>query len=356
MVPDRFPQSLRLGGRLLLGGLLLWVFFRIVLSWTFPLLAGFCLSALLERPISGLIRLGLPRWAAAGCCVVLLCLLLSGGLALLLWRLWREAERLYAQLPALLSALSAVGADAERWTARLLVAAPPDLRPALRSALGSITAQVSGLTGQFSAAAARQSAAVLADLPRIVLALFTTALAAYFSAAGYPALVSFLWRQIPEGRRSDVRAGLNRLRAAAAGWLRAQGLLALLTFVLLTAGFLLLGVETPVLPAAVTAVLDALPVLGAGLILLPWALVALLTGDLAAGLGLLGLWGVILGVRSLMEPRLVGRHAGLPPLAALAAMYIGLQAFGVPGMVLAPLALLLAKALQDAGLLTLWQD
>lgn len=357
MVPKPLYRFLQMGGAFLLCGLLLWVFSRLMLTWFAPFLAGFLLAAMLEPLVRFLARrLHLPRWVASGLSTLLLALFLSGGLFLLLWRLWGEAEDLLRDLPGLLAPLSAAGTLSEHWSLRILTAAPPELRPLLQNGLAALSKQAAALPAQLSAAAADQAAAVFAALPRWGLGLFTTVLATYFSSAGRPALLAFLWRQVPEGRREDVRTGLLHLRTAALGWLRAQGLLTLLTFSLLLAGLFALGVEFPLLPAVVTALTDALPVLGAGLVLLPWSVLTALSGDLPMGLGLLGLWGLVMTARSLLEPKLVGLHAGLPPLAALLAMYVGFHALGVAGMVLTPLALMLAKALHDAGLLHLWRD
>ncbi|WP_294515400.1 sporulation integral membrane protein YtvI [uncultured Intestinimonas sp.] len=357
MVPKPLYRFLQIGGAFLLCGLLLWVFSRLILTWFSPFLAGFLLAAMLEPLVLFLTRrLHLPRWVASGLSTLLLALFLSGGLFLLLWRLWGEAEDLLRDLPGLLAPLSAAGTLSEYWSLRILTAAPPELRPLLQNGLAALSEQAAALPAQLSAAAADQAAAVFAALPRWGLGLFTTVLATYFSSAGRPALLAFLWRQVPEGRREDVRTGLLHLRNAALGWLRAQGLLTLLTFFLLLAGLFALGVESPLLPAAVTALTDALPVLGAGLVLVPWSVLTALSGDLPMGLGLLGLWGLVMTARSLLEPKLVGLHAGLPPLAALLAMFVGFQALGVVGMVLTPLALMLTKALHDAGLLHLWRD
>ena len=357
MVPQRLCRFVHLGIYFVLAGLLLWGLLTLLLNWALPFLAGFALAALLEPSVRFLTRrLRLPRWAAAGLCTLLLALALAGGLALLLWRLWLALTSLLRDLPSLLAPLTATGDRLSLWARQLLVAAPPELRPTLQAGLDALTQQAAALPAQLSATVAERAAALCAALPRWGLGLFTTALAAYFSSAGRPALVAFLWRQVPPERRAGVSVGLDRLRAAAGGWLRAQGLLTLSTFSLLALGLLLLGVPSPLLPAAATALTDALPVLGAGLVLIPWAGASLLTGNLTLGLGLLVLWGLIWAVRSLLEPRLVGRQAGLPPLAALVAMYMGFQALGVAGMVLAPLGLTLAKALHDAGLLTLWRD
>ena len=247
-------------------------------------------------------------------------------------------------------------AASEHWARRLLTASPPELRPMLQSCLSALTAQAAAFPAQLSSAVSDRTAALMLSLPRWGLGLFTAILATYFSSAGRPALLAFLWRQVPEEHQPKFRSGLEHLRATALAWLRAQGLLALLTFSLLLIGLFLLGVEAPLLPALAAAFTDALPVLGAGLILFPWAAFTALAGELTRSLGLLVMWGVVVSARGLLEPKLVGAHIGLSPLAALLAMYVGFCILGVGGMILAPLGLTLVKALQDAGLLHLWRD
>ena len=100
---------------------------------------------------------------------------------------------------------------------------------------------------------------------------------------------------------------------------------------------------------------DCLPVFGTGTVLVPWGALCLLTGNVPKGLGLLALYGVISLVRSVLEPKIMAAQVDLPPLAALAAMYVGFCAFGVAGMVLCPMALLCVKQLHDSGWLRLWK-
>ena len=165
-----------------------------------------------------------------------------------------------------------------------------------------------------------------------------------------PALLMACAVASPPWRTRLGRAGRHGLREALGGWLKAQGLLMLITFGELAAGFLLLRVELSLLLAGLVALVDALPVFGTGTVLLPWAVLALLGGDVRMSVGLLVLYSVISLVRSLLEPRLVGARVGLPSLAALVCMYVGFQALGVLGMLLAPLAVL-ARQLWDSGLL-----
>ena len=99
-----------------------------------------------------------------------------------------------------------------------------------------------------------------------------------------------------------------------------------------------------------------LPLFGAGVVLLPWAVSCLILGRLGQAVGLLLLAALAALVRSLLEPKLLGDRMGLPPLAALCAMYVGARAFGVLGMILAPLALTFLGQLHRAGLVRLWRE
>ena len=138
-------------------------------------------------------------------------------------------------------------------------------------------------------------------------------------------------------------------------WLRAQCLLILITFCQLLLGLLLIRQPYALLLSAVIAFIDALPVFGTGTVLLPWAVLCCLEGNFPKGIALTALYLVIWLVRSVMEPKLMAQSAGLPPLPALAAMYVGFCAMGVGGMILGPVALLLVKQLHDGGYLHLWK-
>ena len=110
----------------------------------------------------------------------------------------------------------------------------------------------------------------------------------------------------------------------------------LITFSELFSALLVMGYRYAFLIALGTAVIDILPVLGTGTVLIPWAVITLLAGDTVRGVALLCVYAGMTVVRQVLEPRIVGKYIGLPPLAALACMYLGLRLFGVPGLVLFP--------------------
>ena len=163
-----------------------------------------------------------------------------------------------------------------------------------------------------------------------------------------------LLRQL--GAELDRARGVKASVFATLGkWLKAECILLAVTFCQLLVGLLLIRQEYALLLAALIALIDALPVFGTGTVLAPWAAVECLLGNVPKGAALLALFAVISVVRSVLEPKLVAAQAGLPPLASLAAMYVGFCAAGVAGMVLAPVLLLLVKQLRDGGYIRLWR-
>ncbi len=88
---------------------------------------------------------------------------------------------------------------------------------------------------------------------------------------------------------------------------------------------------------------DAIPIVGTGVIMIPWILWTIITGDmpLAFGLTIIYLLGII--IRQIMEPKIVGSQIGLHPLVTLLAMYIGLKFFGILGMFVGPVSIIIVK-------------
>ena len=107
--------------------------------------------------------------------------------------------------------------------------------------------------------------------------------------------------------------------------------------------------------AFITAVVDIIPVLGTGTILIPWALWSLFTGDVGLGIGLLVVYAIISVIRQVIEPKLVASQLGLPPFVTIMAMYIGSQLFGFVGLFLLPITIMLLKVLNDEGVIHIFK-
>jgi hypothetical protein len=136
-------------------------------------------------------------------------------------------------------------------------------------------------------------------------------------------------------------------------WLKAQLIMGGITFGELLIAFILLKLDYAILLALASAVIDSLPVFGAGTVLLPWAAVELLTGNYPLGIGLVITYGAVTLIRQCIQAKLVGDQLGLHPEASLIAVYFGYRAMGVWGMILLPILFITVKQLNDRGVLSL---
>ena len=304
-------------------------------AFALPFVIALGLAAGLDRPISRL-AMRLPRALAAFVILTLTALLALSALTLLAVQLWRD-------IPAALADLEGAGSiwgQLEDWAGRL----PALLSDALLWLLGQLQTQGSALTERLTAGLAGWAANWVAALPGQLFAAGIALLAAFYAAADWTRVKAGLVRLLPAQWVPAARGLLRRLRQGASGWLRAQGRLMGLTFLLLLGGLLLLRVSAALPAALFIALADALPLIGSGLILLPWALLWWLQGEGTRALALTALWALSAAVRTALEPRLVGRQAGASPLVTLLVMYAGLQWFGVGGLILGPVALSAAMA------------
>lgn len=322
----------------------LFLFFRYLFWWLLPFLIALAAAGAMEPIILRLQRtLHFKRSFSAAVLTLFLLFLLGGLLSLLLSALFSQATAFLTRLPSLLDTLPA---KSEELLARLYAygaLCPARLRELLSALLsdwtGSLSAALKSLVPHLLAALGSLAAA----LPGLLLAAATTLLAIFFTSASYPALCAALNTRLSSAQRSRLLRWRSGVTCTLARWLRAQALLCLLTFCQLLVGLRLLGAFFPLLAAFLITLVDALPVFGTGTVLVPWALAELLFGSAPRGIALALLYLCTLTVRSIAEPKLVTAHTKLPPVASLAAMYLGFRAFGVGGMILLPLLLLLTS-------------
>lgn len=330
---------------------------RWLLPWLSPFIIAFALAAALEPAVRLLCsRLRFPRAAASAVCTAALVL---AAAALLVWgfsfaagELAGFAGSLPERLGSLLSGLDAL----EERAARFIVSAPAPVREYLSAALDALEEQLAAVPAAVSGRLPALLSSAVEKTPLVLLFAVTAGLGTYFVSASYPEVKAFILRQIPEGRRDGVRALRRDLIQTLGGWLRAQGVLTLAVFAVLCVGLLLLGVDYPLLTAAVTAIVDALPVLGAGTVLLPWALYCLVTGAFARAAGLALCYAAAAVLRSTLQAKLVGDRLGLDPIVSLFSIYLGFRVCGVAGMLLFPLAAVLLCRLNGRGIVHLWRD
>ena len=332
-----------------------WLFGRYIIVWSAPFVVAFLLAVLMEPAVRLLIRGRWPRALAAGLCTAALTALLAASAVWLVGRAGDAASWLTARMPEL---IENIVASVQALQNRLLLSAAgvDGASQYMEFVMDSLTRQLSGLPGQLSGKLLELMTAAAAKTPSALLFAVTSGIGAYFLSASYPAIREFIAAQLPEHGLSKVRDVCRDLRTALKSWLKAQGILAGITFVELLTAFLFLRVRGALWLAAVTAVVDALPVFGAGTVLIPWLLYAFAMGDYPLGTGLLITYAGAALLRRCFEAKLVGDQLGLHPIVTLLAIYIGYRVWGVLGMLVFPILAILLKQLNDRGVIHLWKN
>lgn len=316
------------------GGAVLYLFFRYLAGVLLPFVLGWGIAMLVRGPAD---RLHRKTRISRGTLRLLLAILLAGVLGAVVFFGMRG---LFSELSHLATQLDGEGTSVVSRVQTWLSAIPffgerlaeGDLLEKGSAALAAVLPNV---------------LAALADfLPSFLFTLGVGVIAAVYFCLDLDRIHAALARRLSGRIGKNVYLAKDSALRAALSVLRAQGVLMLIAFCLMLFGFLLLGVNYPLLLSGIVALLDFLPVLGVGLFLIPWGLLALAGGEKLLGIGLLVLWIVILVVRQLAEPRLLGRGYGVHPLLTLLSLYAGGRLFGVLGLFLLPaLTLLLYEIL-----------
>lgn len=218
--------------------------------------------------------------------------------------------------------------------------------------MSSITSTLtSGISGVYS---------VVKNIPSIIIAVVIGIIACILFTKDYKRVVRFIKLQLPDKHKNLLSETKKVFSSTILKMCRAYGLIMFITFCENFIGLSILNLigvmdNNYVFVIAIgIAIFDILPVAGSGGILIPWALVALVTGNVGQCIGLLVIYAIITVVRQYIEPKIVGNSLGVHPLVTLAGLYFGLKLFGFMGMFIVPICVMTVKAFNDAGRIHLY--
>ena len=383
---------------------------RYALGVCFPFLFAFLLAALVQKPKNFLVRkTPLKNGAASVICVFLLLIVLAALVSLIGVRLFARIQEFVNYISLQFQNMESVVDNIQAWLLSAIAKLPEFLRKSLNE---SATDLFSKLHEYLNTTAAADSAALAADatgaaalaageaageaaggssgalsgllsgnfklswittplssllstakqIPSVLIAVVISLVASCFMATDFDKMMHFFKVQFPERRRNDVERAKVLLKTSLGKMARAYALIMLVTFIEMSVGLMILkmiGVYHSnfiLMVAAVTAVIDIVPVLGTGTVLIPWALYSLITGNFGMGIGLLIIYAAITVIRQFIEPKLVAGQLGLSPIVTITALYLGLKLFGVLGMLVTPVLIIMLKLLNDEGIIHLWKS
>ncbi len=316
----------------------------------YPFLIGWIIAYILNPLVTLLQRkVHFPRWLAVTVCLVLFITTAVGFITLMVTNIVVETGNLADTLQTTIN----------RWTSEIttyIQSDPvqniinqatafynenPKYQETINTNLSSTAHQLANIGSILISFTFNLLIALLKALPTIAAVTVIALLAAFFISKDWFKMMMRLSAFFSAKTRRTASIIWGDLQRALFGYARAQLIMISMTAVFIMIGLIIMKVKYAVAIALLIGFVDLLPYLGTGAAMVPWIVVVFIQKNIALGIGLSILYGIVLVARQILEPKVLATSVGLNPLATLIAMVVGLHFFGVLGLIVGPVSLII---------------
>ncbi len=321
----------------------IWFFMPFILGWLISLIASPVVRFFEER-------LKVKRKAMSAVVIVAVLAVVVLLVYLLIVKLIREGVTFINELPdiwnTILAELGKVGANLQGVYDRM----PADMQTTIDHIILEMGNYMSNMMGKLELPSFEAVGNAARQIPDIFLAVVMCLLSAYFFVADKGYMASAAEKFIPATVRYHLDIIRRSFRNAVGGYFKAQFKIECWIYILLVIGLMILGVDYAFLVAFGIAVLDFLPVFGTGTVMVPWAVIELLSENYRMMFGLIAIWLIGQLVRQVIQPKIVGDSIGMDAIPTLFLLYIGYRVAGVLGMILAvPVGIIVVNLYEEGA-------
>ena len=340
---------------------LFYVFIKYCLGVLAPFIIAFILAYALQRPIKwAKKKLHLKSHGIISFLLVLLVVcVVFGVLSIAVLVLFNELKDFASYLTTQFSSIDDLIVTLENYAMGVIVRLPESLRGTVgdyvTNAFDSLGKGQAELDLSMLSAPLSGAWSVVKSLPSTILSVVVAVVSCFFMASDYDKVKDLVLGFFSESKRKSIVKTKRTTTKAITKLLKAYVTIMAITFAEMFLGLFLLkliGVYDGsyiAIISFVTCIIDIIPVLGTGTVLIPWAVYNLIFGNFGMGIGLLVIYAVITVIRQVVEPKLVANQAGLPAIVTIMAMFIGVRIFGAFGIILLPFTVIILKLLYDEG-------
>lgn len=318
-----------------------------------PFLIAFVVANLIDPTVTAMEqRLRLPRPVAAAVTLILLVVVVGSILVWVMTKMYNELLDLAMLLPAHQRTAMRLANDLLQSLEELFQSVPEEVTAYLQDTLNRLFQRSIELVGGLT----NRLLGTVAALPSVAVIWIVTTLATYFFSTDRETVNNALLRLAPANWRPRLADARDKILVDLGGFLKAQAIMLVISTAIAAVGLMLIGTRYWMMLSLVLGVLDVIPVVGPGLVLFPWAGIALFMGNLTLAVQLVGVFMVMFAARNLLQAKVLGDSVGMHPLLMLVALWVGIVAFGVYGILIGPILAIIAKALSNAGIIRLPGD
>lgn len=320
----------------------------LLMPYILPFVFG-TIIALIAQPVINFLsrKLKIKRNIIGLLVVFIIFASLIGIAALIILNIVRELTSISAYLPNYFQKTLDFILDLIDKAAPYIASLGPDILNGLKSSASKL------FSGSFTAAVSvvNYLANILKALPGILMLILFTLLTAVYVAIDLPRFKSEIFSIFNKDDGSRIRQVVAETNKMLGNYIKTYLILMTITFFETYIGLSILRIRYSVIISLIIAVADLLPILGPGTILIPMCVMYMLSGIYIKGIGILVLYLIISVVRQILEPKILSSSLGIYPLSIIAAIFIGLKAYGFIGMIFTVFYVVFYNVLKRVGVL-----
>lgn len=332
-------------------------------GYILPFVVAAALAVFLQKPvrkISSKIHIK-THGAVSTILVLLIVVIIVGAAGLLGWVLVSELKEFFTYLFSRFDSVNDVIVTVREFVMGIVAKLPRGLGATVSNYVSdffnNLSTESSVIDMEMLSAPLSGAWSVVKGIPSAFLSVLVTIISCVFMTSEYDLIKNMILDMLTESKGKKLVSSKQTVTRGISKLVKAYATLMLITFGEMFLGLnlmKLIGVYEGgyiAIIAFVTCIVDIIPVLGTGTVLIPWAVYNLVMGNVGLGIGLLVLYAVITVLRQILEPKLVANQAGLPAIATIMAMFIGARLFGAFGILLLPLTVIILKLMYDEGVI-----
>lgn len=346
------------GGWVLTVGILILLSCYLLVPLLYPFLIAWLIALMLNPVVEWMSeQFRMPRWLSVTICLTLFITSMLTVAAAVVTRVVREVYNLSNSMDHFLRLwreffIQLFENDKVRTfleTLGSLYKDNPNLQGSINSNLSSTAEKITTVITNFITSFLDAIVRLLSSLPNVASISIIILLSAFFISKDWSRWMGIPARAMPASINQSMRTIWGDLKQALFGYLRAQLFLISITMFIITTGLIVLRVDYAITLGLLVGIIDLLPYLGVGAVMIPWIVYCFAVDQGSLGIGLLIVYAIVLLTRQIMEPKVLASTVGLDPLLMLIAMFVGMQLFGFLGLIVGPVSLVLLSAMKRAN-------